>query len=124
MQFPARLSRLRKASGLTQQTLASVAEVHVNQIRRYEAGSAQPTLDALVRLAKALRVSLDGLVFDEGERGPDDEFRFRFEALAQLDAGERTVVKEVLDGILLKHQARRLATGDLAELWTLAAMFR
>lgn len=116
MQFPARLTQLRKASGLTQQTLASVAEVHVNQIRRYEAGSAQPTLDALVRLAKALRVSLDGLVFDEGERGPDDEFRFRFEALAQLDAGERTVVKEVLDGMLLKHQARRLGTGDW-RLW-------
>jgi transcriptional regulator with XRE-family HTH domain len=115
MQFPARLAQLRKASGLTQQTLASVAEVHVNQICRYEAGSAQPTLEALVRLAKALRVSLDGPVFGEGERGPDDEFRFRFEALAQMDEDERIVVKEVLDGMLLKHQARRLAAGDLRE---------
>ena len=81
----------------------------MNQIRRYEAGSAQPTLEALIRLAKALHVTLDSLVFEEGERGPDDDFRLRFEALSQLDAGERVVIKELLDGMLLKHQARRLA---------------
>ena len=109
MHFPARLIQLRKAIGFTQQTLAEAAELHVNQIRRYEAGSAQPTLEALIRLAKALHVTLDGLVFEEGERGPDDDFRLRFEALSQLDAGERVVIKELLDGMLLKHQARRLA---------------
>ena len=109
MHFPARLIQLRKAIGFTQQTLAEAAELHVNQIRRYEAGSAQPTLEALIRLVKALHVTLDSLVFEEGERGPDDDFRLRFEALSQLDAGERVVIKELLDGMLLKHQARRLA---------------
>jgi transcriptional regulator with XRE-family HTH domain len=108
MHFPSRLIFLRKAAGLTQQTLAEAAELHVNQVRRYEAGTAQPTLEALIRLAKALHVSLDALVFEEGERGPDEEFRLRFEALSQLDASERAVVKELLDGMLLKHQARRL----------------
>ena len=109
MHFPARLIQHRKAIGFTQQTLAEAAELHVNQIRRYEAGSAQPTLEALIRLAKALHVTLDSLVFEEGERGPDDDFRLCFEALSQLDAGERVVIKELLDGMLLKHQARRLA---------------
>jgi transcriptional regulator with XRE-family HTH domain len=109
MHFPARLIQLRKAIGFTQQTLSETAELHVNQIRRYEAGTAQPTLEALIRLAKALHVSLDTLVFEVGERGPDDEFKLRFEALTQLDPGERAVVKELLDGMLLKHQARRLA---------------
>lgn len=109
MHFPSRLILLRKAAGFTQQTMSEAAELHVNQIRRYEAGTAQPTLDALIRLAKALHVSLDSLVFKEGERGPDEDFRLRFEALAQLDGNERMVVKELLDGMLLKHQARRLA---------------
>ncbi|MGH8865865.1 MAG: helix-turn-helix domain-containing protein, partial [Burkholderiales bacterium] len=40
MHFPARLIQLRKAADLTQQGLADVAQLHVNQIRRYEAGSA------------------------------------------------------------------------------------
>jgi hypothetical protein len=66
-------------------------------------------LEALIRLAKALHVSLDGLVFEEGERGPDEDLRLRFEALSQLDSNERMVVKELLDGMRLKHQARRLA---------------
>jgi len=109
MHFPARLIQLRKAANLTQQSLAEVAELHVNQIRRYEAGTAQPTLDALIRLAKSLHVSLDNLVFEEGERGPDEDLRLRFEALSQLDKHERLVVKELLDGMLLKHQARRLS---------------
>lgn len=113
MHFPARLIQLRKAASLTQQTLAEAAELHVNQIRRYEAGTAQPTLEALIRLAKALHVSLDGLVFEDGERGPDEEFRLRFEALSQLDASERGVIKELLDGMLLKHQARRLTQSAL-----------
>ena len=102
MHFPARLIQLRKAANFTQQTLSEAAELHVNQIRRYEAGTAQPTLEALIRLAKALHVSLDSLVFEEGERGPDEDLRLRFEALAQLDSNERMVVKELLDGMLLK----------------------
>ena len=43
------------------------------------------------------------------EHGADEDLRLRFEALAQLDSTERMVVKELLDGMLLKHQARRLA---------------
>lgn len=109
MHFPARLIQLRKAANFTQQTLAEVAEVHVTKICRYEAGTARPTLEALIRLAKALHVSLDDLVFEENERGPDEHFRLRFEALSRLDTGERVVIKELLDGMLLKREARRLA---------------
>lgn len=36
MHFPARLIQLRKAADLTRQGLADVAQLHVNQIRRYE----------------------------------------------------------------------------------------
>ena len=107
MTFPTRLVELRRAAKHTQQTLPDAAELHVNQIRRYEAGAAQPTLEALIRLARAPRVSLNRLVFEEGERGPDEDLHF--EALSQLDGNERMVVKELLDGMLLKHQARRLA---------------
>lgn len=107
MHFPARLIQLRKASAFTQQDLAESASIHVNQIRRYEAGTAQPTLDALTRLAKALRVSLDELVFEEGERGPSDALRLQFEALQQFDDDERATAQAVLEGLILKHQARQ-----------------
>ncbi|WP_223472346.1 MULTISPECIES: helix-turn-helix domain-containing protein [unclassified Pseudomonas] len=112
MHFPTRLIQLRKAADLTQQTLADTASVHVNQIRRYEAGTAQPTLEALIRLAQALHVSLDDLVFAEGERGPSDDLRLRFEAVSHMPEAEKSVIKALLDGMILKYQASKIMGTD------------
>lgn len=106
MSFPARLIQLRKALGLTQQELSEAAQLHVNQIRRYEAGSAQPTLDALIRLAKVLHVRLDDLVFGD-ERGPGEDLALQFEAVSQFTEHEKQTVRELLEGMILKHEARR-----------------
>ena len=59
------------------------------------------------KLSKALIVSADGLLFDEEERGPDDALRLQFEALKQFDQDERQTAKDVLEGLILKHQARQ-----------------
>ncbi|HEY3598939.1 MAG TPA: helix-turn-helix transcriptional regulator [Paraburkholderia sp.] len=111
MHFPARLLQLRKSCGLTQQELAEAATLHVNQVRRYEAGSAQPTLEALVRLAQTLGVSLDELVFNEGERGPSDDLRLQFEAVSSMPDEERNIVKALLDGMILKYRAKQIING-------------
>mgnify|MGYP000249072691 CR=1 FL=1 len=108
--FPTRLIQLRKAAGLTQQHLADSASVHVNQIRRYEAGSAQPTLEALVRIAKVLHVALDTLVFNDDDRGPDEELKLQFEAVKQLPPEDRQVIMAMLDGMIVKHRAKRLVS--------------
>jgi transcriptional regulator with XRE-family HTH domain len=112
MHFPTRLIQLRKAADLTQQTLADTASVHVNQIRHYEAGTAQPTLEALIRLAQALHVSLDDLVFAEGERGPSDDLRLRFEAVSHMPEAEKSVIKALLDGMILKYQTSKIMGAD------------
>jgi hypothetical protein len=52
-------------------------------------------------------VSTDQLVFEENERQPVDELRLQFEAVSRLTPEERRVVQEVVEGILLKHDARR-----------------
>lgn len=111
-EFPERLATLRKAKGLTQQQLAELVELHVMQIHRYEAGASQPTLDVIRRLAVALSVSADTLVFGEGTRGPDEDLRLQFEAVSQFDASEKKIVKALLDSLILKHQARRWASAS------------
>jgi transcriptional regulator with XRE-family HTH domain len=113
MSFPAKLAQLRKQLGLSQQRLANTVGLHVNQVRRYEAGTAQPTLDALVSLARALHVSLDGLVFDDDERGPSNELRLQFEAVSALPEEDLKVIKALLDGMIIKHQAKRMV-GNLS----------
>jgi transcriptional regulator with XRE-family HTH domain len=112
MDFPQRLAALRKEKGLTQQALADRVGVHVMQIRRYEGGMSQPTLDVIRRLAIALSVSADTLLFDPEDRGPSDDLRLQFEAVAQFDPESRKVAKTVLDGLILQHQAKRLASGE------------
>lgn len=109
MDFSTRLIQLRRERALTQQALADAATIHVNQIRRYEAGTAQPTLDALVNLAKVLHVTIDSLVFSDNAREPDSDFRLRFEALKDFTPAERNVAGELLDSLILKHTANRLS---------------
>jgi transcriptional regulator with XRE-family HTH domain len=108
MSFSKRLAETRKSQGLTQQGLADAAELHINQVRRYETGAAQPTLEGLIKLAKALHVSLDELVFEAHERGPvDDKMKLLFEAVGRLSGDEQAVIRELLEGMIVKYEARR-----------------
>lgn len=108
--FSSRLIQFRKAQSFTQQSLADAAQLHVNQVKRYEAGTAQPTLEALVRLAKVLHVSLDALVFDETERGPSDDLALQFEAVSMMPEEERRIIKALLDGMIMKYQTRKMVS--------------
>ena len=109
MNFPNRLAQIRKAQGLTQINLADASELHINQIRRYEAGAAQPTLEGLIKLAKALHVSLDELVFEKDDRGPSEKIKLLFEAITRLPEDDQHIIKEMLEGMVLKYEAKRLA---------------
>ncbi|WP_338137478.1 helix-turn-helix transcriptional regulator [Erwinia billingiae] len=55
---------LSKQGGLTQQTLSDATGIHVQQIKRYEAGSSLTTDDALKKLAIVPRVTSDFLLFE------------------------------------------------------------
>jgi transcriptional regulator with XRE-family HTH domain len=105
--FPQRLATLRKERGLTQQALAEMVEMHISQIRRYESGQSQPTLDAIRKLAVALSVSADMLLFEKDERGPDEELKLQFEAVSRFDPEEKKVIRSVLESMILRHEAKR-----------------
>jgi transcriptional regulator with XRE-family HTH domain len=111
MKFPERLVTLRKQKAFTQQVLADAIGLNVSQLKRYEGGTSQPTLEVLRKLSIALGVSADALIFEENERGPDDDLRLQFEAISRFDPEERKVVKTLLDSLILKHEARRWSTG-------------
>jgi transcriptional regulator with XRE-family HTH domain len=57
--FPERLAQVRKERSMTQQALSDRVSIHVVQLRRYESGASQPTLDVIRNLAVALSVSAD-----------------------------------------------------------------
>ena len=111
MSFSRRLVKVRKDKKLTQQQMADTIGIHVSQVKRYESGDTQPSLDVLRKIALALNISADLLLFDGEERGPTDDLRMQFEALSQFNEDEKRVARELLDSLILKHTANRLAAG-------------
>jgi transcriptional regulator with XRE-family HTH domain len=107
MAFAQALVQLRRAKGLSQQALADATSIHVTQIKRYEAGSAQPSLDGLKKLALALDCATDVLVFDPSERPIADDLQRQFEAISRLPDDQRAIARVLLEGLVLKHEARR-----------------
>ena len=47
------------------------------------------------KIAVALSVSVDELIFDENERSPQDDLRLQFEAVSKFSAEEKRVIKSV-----------------------------
>jgi transcriptional regulator with XRE-family HTH domain len=119
MKFPERLARLRKERNLTQQQLADLAGSHVGQINRYEGGISQPTIDGLKRLAIALSVTSDFLLFDEAERGPDEELKLQFEAVSAMPPDEKQMAKALLEALILKHQVSSAVANTTARMATI-----
>ena len=110
MDFAERLSAVRALRGLTQQQLADAAGVHVTQFRRYEAGSAEPSLRVLRALATALSVSADELLFDE-PRGPtSNALALILEAVEQLGPDEQAAVTLLVEGLTARAASIRRST--------------
>ncbi len=108
------IKTLRTELGLSQAELAQhVGSTDARQISRYENGRITPSLDAVARLAQALDVSLDYLVFDDQPRRPlrvdDHGLTERLAALAELNPEDRNSLLSVLDALLTRTRVRALA---------------
>jgi transcriptional regulator with XRE-family HTH domain len=107
MSIAQRLVSLRKQKGLTQQALADAIGLHITQVKRYEAGASQPSLEALKKIAQTLRVTTDSLIFEPEELEPDEDLRLQFRAISSMPEAERQVVKQLLEGMIIKYEAER-----------------
>ncbi|WP_242540600.1 helix-turn-helix domain-containing protein [Trinickia mobilis] len=107
MSIAARLVALRKQKGLTQQALADSIGLHITQIKRYEAGTSQPSLEAIKKIAKTLRVTTDSLIFEEEELDADADLTMQFQAIANMPKKQQSVIKQLLEGMIIKYEAER-----------------
>lgn len=109
-----RIKALRTEAGLSQAELAEHVGGDGRQISRYENGRITPSLDALARIAEALNVSLDHLVFDDIARrplhAPENILGDRLTAIAELNDHDRASLLNVIDGLVTKSRVRTLAS--------------
>lgn len=114
-----KLRMLRQEKGWTQAELADKVSVHQKQISSYERGVTSPSTEVLIKLAEVLDVTLDYLAFTAkgGAQGKlnlhDRELLRRFEAVDGLPDTYRSLAKEMLDLLVLKHRFQSLAAGSL-----------
>jgi len=112
MNFPKRFIQLRKDNKLTQQEMATTIGMHITQVKRYEAGQAQPSVEILKKIATAFHVTTDWLIFDEGERDLPNSLQLKFEAVSQMSDEDQRAIQLLIDGMILKHTASQLAIGN------------
>ena len=109
-----RIKRLRQEHNMTQGELGKKIGIHQKQISAYERGRNIPSTDILIKLAEVFDVTLDYLAFEaKGQPAKlniqDRELLRRFEVLDRLPENEKSLAKEMLDLIILKHRFQELA---------------
>jgi transcriptional regulator with XRE-family HTH domain len=107
--FGQRVAAARRAAGMTQAGLADAVGVHISHIHRIEAGSSQPTVDVLKRLAEALHTSIDLLVFDRpsqevARRLTDLELIEQFTAVEGFSDRDKQALKTILGAMIVRQR--------------------
>lgn len=110
--FGARLARLRKAAGLTQQALGDEVGLSQRMMAYYETQAAfPPTAKKLPELAKALGVSTDVMLGIEHApaRQLDAPLQRRLRELARLPPKERRQILRLIDSLLEAERIKQRA---------------
>lgn len=102
-----RIKRMRKARGLSQENLAEFAEISTVHMSHIETGKTKLSLPVIVKIADALDVQVDSLLYDEPRGSASiavDEIAAVLEtcnaAQAQIIADIVRVTKQSLDSYL------------------------
>ena len=54
---------------------------------------------------------MDQLIFEEDERQPDESLDSLLEGISRLDPDEKNLLRELIEGMILKHQEKQLIRG-------------
>ncbi len=95
-----KIRRVRKENGLTQKQLAEKCKMYESQIRKYELGKANPKIETIEKIAKALNISTRQLL-DWDSYTETEEYK---KTEIQVDAvyGIIAILKEIYGDIIEK----------------------
>lgn len=110
MAFGTHLKSCRTGKNVSQEQLASAVGVHANHISRYETGKATPSIEVAAKMAEALEVSLDELVFgsqaNPEEALSDRELIALFKKVQNLSPTQQATVKDFLQAFVFKSSVQ------------------
>ena len=93
------IKTLRKLHNISQEKLADRAELSQQQISRIELGLNTPKLETLIKLSKALRVSIE-VIINTNNNGIDRRDLIILEKIKLLSEGDKNKVLGYIDALL------------------------
>lgn len=113
------IKALRMSKGLQQKDVSELTGISISQYGRIENGQTKASVVTLVKVAQALEVGMDVLVFGnklEADKEPivlkDKELVEKMKEMDELSDEDKEVAHELLDLILTKKKLKDL-TGNL-----------
>lgn len=113
MSLGQRLKQLRQERSWSQDEFAHHAQIDGRQVSRYENDKVMPSVEVVVKMAKAFNVSLDFLLLDDAGRRPLDapttKLAQRVLAVNDLSEDDEKSLLHVLDAIEAKNKLKKIA---------------
>ena len=108
-QLGQRIKKLRKDAGMSQSDLANKVGLSYAQIGRYELKGAQPSAEAIKKIAEVFGISPDYLINgstdDKANSSLSDiELIQQFKAVEQLADDDKHVIKKLIEAFLIKTE--------------------
>ena len=105
--FGANLKRFRAKKGFSQEVFATKIGVHVTNLSKYERNKSTPSLEIAEKMASALDMSLDEMVYGQQNekariRIVDNELLRLFNQTQNLSDDQKKTVIDLLSAFLLK----------------------
>jgi len=103
---------LRKEQGISQEVFAGMIDVHVTNLSKYERNKSMPSLEIAEKIATALNMSLDELVYGQQNekariRIADNELLNLFNKTQELSDDEKKTAMDLLSAFLLKSNLKQ-----------------
>lgn len=106
-----KIRKLRSEKGFSQGFLGTKSGVNAKLLSKYENGRITPTAETLRKIAEALEVSADYLIFDNVPQDgvsqlKDLELFERFKEVEQMEPEDRTMIKNLIDAVIIKNKVQ------------------
>ncbi|MBS9464400.1 helix-turn-helix transcriptional regulator [Flagellimonas sp. 389] len=112
MSFGDNLRKIRADKDISQGELAKMIDVHATHISRYERNLTSPTIDVAKRIADALEVSTDSLIYGSNEqivnsKLNDEELLQLFSKVQLLGNEDITSIKAMLRAFVFQKDIQK-----------------
>lgn len=117
-----KIKELRAEKGLSQAALEELSGVNSKLLSKYENERIVPTADTLRKIAEALQISSDYLIFENAPKNGisqlhDLELFEKFRIVEQMAPENRNMIKNLIDAVIIKSKLEDVIKPAAADPW-------